>query len=165
MSAWCVGASAETVWPLSLVFIHAPLSEHTTPRGTASVTRTGRRTSPRSFHTRTRIPSCSPRVRASSGWISSGGVSALAVHPPNVDVVRRSDAGVMRISGYEEVNGRYEGSRAPNFFSRYDEASSTLPDGVVGSTLAKRLAGAPANVISRAAFSGIRLGGSPPRRG
>src|ERR671923_1375086 len=161
MSAWCVGASAETVWPLSLVFIHAPLSEHTTPRGTASVTRTGRCTSPRSFQTRTRMPSCSPRGRASSGWISSGGVSALAVHPPNVDVVRRSEAGVIRISGYDDVNGRYEGSRAPYFLSRYDEASSTLPDGVAGNTLAKRLAGAPSNVISSAASSGIRLGRTP----
>src|SRR5437868_12298460 len=148
MSAWCVGASADTVWPLSLVFIHAPLSEHTTPGGTASVTCTGRWTSPRSFHTRTRMPSRSPRACASSGWISSGGVSALAVQPPNVDVVRRSDAGVMRISGYEEVKGRYEGSTAPYFLSRYDEASSTLPDGVVGSTLAKRLAGAPSNAMN-----------------
>src|SRR5437762_496888 len=113
MSAWCVGASADTVWPLSLVFIHAPLSEHTTPRGTASVTRTGRWTSPRSFHTRTRMPSRSPRAVASSGWISSGGVSALALQPPNVDVVRWSDAGVIRISGYDDVNGREDGIRAP----------------------------------------------------
>src|ERR671935_2397937 len=143
MSAWCVGASAETVCPLSLVFIHAPLSEHTTPGGTASVTRTGRWTSPRSFQTRTRIPSRSPRCFASSGWISSGGVSALAVQPPKVEVVRRSEAGVMRISGYDDVKGRYDGSRAPYFSSRYGDASSTLPDFVVGNTLAKRLAGAP----------------------
>src|SRR5262249_10762610 len=146
MSAWCVGASEETVWPLSLVFIQAPLSEHTTPGRTASVTRTGRCTSPRSFQTRTRMPSRSHRGFASSGWISIAGVPAFAVQPPNVDVVRRSDAGVMRISGYRDVNGRYSGSRAPYFVSRYPDASSTLPDSVFGNTLAKRFAGTPSNV-------------------
>ena len=57
MSAWSAGHSAEMVWPLSLVAIQAPLSEQTTPRGITSVTRSGSRTSPRSFQTRTRTPS------------------------------------------------------------------------------------------------------------
>ena len=37
MSAWSAGHSADTVWPLSVVAIHAPLSEQTTPRGMMSV--------------------------------------------------------------------------------------------------------------------------------
>src|SRR5207245_703893 len=67
MSAWCAGQSAETVWPRSLVASHAPLSVATTPRTTASLILSGRRISPRSFQTRTRIPSWRPRARASSG--------------------------------------------------------------------------------------------------
>ena len=105
------------VWPLSLVWSHAPLSVHTTPRETASLTRSGSRTSPRSFQTRTRMPSARPRARASSGCISSGG-GASPFTPPKVDVMRWSDAGEMSARGYRDVTGRKRGSRAPYFCSR-----------------------------------------------
>ena len=48
----------------------------------------------------TRMPSARPRARASSGCISSGGVFALDGKLPNVEVMRLSDAGEMRGSGY-----------------------------------------------------------------
>src|SRR2546427_806845 len=99
MSAWCAGQSAETVWPRSLVASHAPLSVATTPRTTASLILSGRRISPGSFQTRTRIPSWRPRARASSGCISRGGGPSGTWSPPNVDVMRRSDAGEIRASG------------------------------------------------------------------
>ena len=59
----------------------------------------GSRTSPRSFHTRTRWPLTRPRARASSGWISSGGVASSIEVPPNVDVMRWSEAGEISASG------------------------------------------------------------------
>jgi hypothetical protein len=65
------------------------------------------------------------------------------VVPPNVEVMRWSEAGEMSVSGYVDSSARYEGSRAPYFFSRYGEASSTLPDSVFGNTLVKRTASAP----------------------
>ena len=99
MSAWWPGASAETVCPLSLVRIHAPFRLQTTPGRIASEILSGRCTSPSSFHTFTRIPSRRPRARASSGCISSGGVTSPAGSPPNVEVMRSSDAGEMSSSG------------------------------------------------------------------
>src|SRR5262245_59036111 len=99
------------VCPLSLVLNHAPFSDDTTPGRTASVIASGRWTSPRSFHTTTRIPGSRPRARASSGCTWSGGVAALAGKLPNVDVIRRSDAGETSRSGYGVTYGRYDGSR------------------------------------------------------
>src|SRR5213596_1783762 len=106
MSAWCAGQSADTVWPLSLVASQAPLSVQTTPRGSASLMRSGRRISPRSFQIRTRVPSWRPRACASSGCISSGGGPSATWRPPNVDVMRRSDAGEIRVSEYRDSTGR-----------------------------------------------------------
>src|SRR4029450_12995224 len=102
MSAWCPGASAETVWPLSLVFIHPPLRLQHTPGVTSVVIFKGRCPSPSSFHTRPLVPSASPRAFASSGCISSGGVTSPDFSPPNVDVMRSSEAGVIRIRGDEK---------------------------------------------------------------
>src|SRR5262249_3041541 len=99
ISAWWPGTRAETVWPLSLVRSHVPFQVETTPAGTASVISSGRWTSPRSFQTRTVVPGASPRARASSGCISSAGVSSLVPEPPKVDVMRRSEAGEIRSSG------------------------------------------------------------------
>src|SRR5262249_8103958 len=118
MSAWWPGTNAETVWPLSLVRNQTPLSVDTTPGRTASVIRSGRWISPRSVHTVTAAPSARPRVRASSGCMSSDGVRALEARPPNVDVIRRSEAGEINSSGYGVSYGRYAGSRAPYFCSR-----------------------------------------------
>src|SRR2546428_548258 len=87
MSAWCAGQSAETVWPRSLVASHAPLSVATTPRTTASLILSGRRISPRSFQTRTRIPSWRPPARASSGCILRGGRACPSRRPPEADGV------------------------------------------------------------------------------
>src|SRR5207253_5483339 len=158
MSAWSAGHSAETVWPLSLVAIQAPLSVQTTPRGITSVTRSGNRTSPRSFHTRTRIPSRRFRARASSGCISSGGGPSPTWSPPKVDVMRWSEAGEIKISGQDDVTGRQLGRRAPYFFSRYGDDSSTLPDAVFGNTFLNRIASSPPTVIGVALSRGIALG-------
>src|SRR5881628_3826833 len=165
MSAWCAGQSADTVWPLSLVASQAPLSVATTPRGTASLTLSGRWISPRSFHTRTRTPSRRPRARASSGCISSGGIPSATWSPPNVEVMRRSDAGEIRVSEYRDSTGRQLGSRASYFRSRYADASSTRPDGVFGKTFLKRIASSPSTVIASARSVGSRLGRTPARRG
>src|SRR5881628_2929522 len=165
MSAWCAGQSADTVWPLSLVASQAPLSVATTPRGTASLILSGRWISPSSLKTRTRMPSRKPLARASSGCISSGGAPSATWSPPNVEVMRWSDAGEIRASAYRDSTGRQPGSRAWYLRSRYADASSTFPEGVFGKTFLKRIASSPATDIASARSVDRRLGRTPPRRG
>ena len=88
--------SADIVCPVRLVASHAPFSLATTPGGTSSVTSSGRITSPRSFHTFTSLPCASPRAAASRGCIISRGSDPAN---PSVEVIRRSDAGEISISG------------------------------------------------------------------
>src|SRR5215469_3013789 len=95
-SARSARASAETkalmVWPVGLVASQAPFSDATTPGGTASVILSGRITAPRSFHTRTGFLPESPRARASSGCIKSGGASPdLPPRPSKVEEMRLAD--------------------------------------------------------------------------
>src|SRR5277367_2952034 len=113
MSALWAGAKADTVCPLELVRSHAPFSELMTPGHTSDVTRRGKNTWPKSFHTFTRDPSTSPRAAASAGFISSTGIESFADRPPNVEVMRLSEAGVIKVSGKLEVSGRYAGNAAP----------------------------------------------------
>src|SRR6185436_20457611 len=106
------------------------------------------------------------RAFASSGCISSGGGPSATCSPPKVDVMRWSEAGEINISGYDDATGRQLGRRAPYFFSRYGDASSTLPDVVLGNTFLNRIASSvpPPTVIGVARSSGIALGRLPPRR-
>ncbi|MEZ5856149.1 MAG: hypothetical protein R3D67_15885 [Hyphomicrobiaceae bacterium] len=130
-----VETSALMVCPFGLVAIQAPFSDDTTPGGTASVTTSGRMTSPRSLWTRTLLPFSSLRALASCGFISSGGVSlALPPSPNRVEEIRASDAGEMSIKGNLSSRGRKAGRRtpAPQRSARRSEASSTLPEGVAG---------------------------------
>src|SRR2546423_12899793 len=80
--------------------------EQTTPDRTSVVMRSGRNTSPRSFHTRTHMPSASSRLAASSGFISSTGVASLSGSPPKVEVIRLSEDGVISVNGYCDTSGR-----------------------------------------------------------
>ena len=150
------GASAETVWPLSLVRNHAPLSEHTTPgpHGVGDLAAAG---APRRGRSRPApvMPSASPRARASSGCISSGGVAVAGGEAAE----GRGDALVGGGRDQGQRVGRVEGPvarAAARRTSARDSSttSSTLPDGVFGRTLPKSTASSPPTVMASGAVRG-----------
>jgi outer membrane protein assembly complex protein YaeT len=97
------GTSAVPVVLLRVLRRHRPFGRLTIPGGTLGETPTGQCTSPRSLKTRTRSPSSSPRVPASSGCMSS--LTSGRGSSPSVELIVRSLAGEMSARGYRSVAG------------------------------------------------------------
>ena len=127
----------------------------------------GRCTSPRSFQTRTLMPSARPRARASSGCISSGGVRVAgrqAAEGRRDALVRRGRDQDQRIG--RRRTGRKSGSRAPYLLlevrrGQLDLARRRLREHVLEQD---RVLAADGHRQPRDP-AGCALGRTPPRRG
>ena len=129
------GASADTVWPLSLVLNQVPFQRAHDPGRDASVIASGRWTSPRSFQTFT---------RRAVGQAARARVRRVHLERRRPVARRRaaeSRGGALVGGGRDQGQregvsyGRKVGSGAPYLRSEYADSSSTLPLGVFGKTL------------------------------